>query len=58
MSTNFTFAAVIRKEGQWYVAECPEVGSASQGHTIEEACKRLPKRTWRNSHSKGSLTRS
>ena len=45
MSTNFTFAAVIRKEGQWYVAECPEVGSASQGHTIEEAVKNLQEAT-------------
>jgi hypothetical protein len=27
--------AVIYKEGRWYVAECPEVGTASQGKTDE-----------------------
>lgn len=45
MSTNMTFAAVIHKQGQWYVAECPEVGSASQGHTIEEAVENLREAT-------------
>ena len=34
-----TFTAVIHKEGQWYVAECPEAGTTSQGNTIEEALK-------------------
>ena len=29
--------AVIEKEGKWYVATCPELAVASQGHTIEEA---------------------
>ena len=29
--------AVIEKEGKWYVATCPELGVASQGHTNEEA---------------------
>lgn len=32
-----TFTAVIHKEEDIYVAECPEVGTASQGSTIEEA---------------------
>jgi predicted RNase H-like HicB family nuclease len=32
-----TFSAIIHKEEDLYVAECPEVGTVSQGHTIEEA---------------------
>ena len=33
--------AVIHKEDDTFVAECPEVGTASQGKTIEEAAKNL-----------------
>lgn len=40
-----TFTAVIHKEGIWYVAECPEVGTVSQGHTIEEAVANLKEAT-------------
>ncbi|MBC8028958.1 MAG: type II toxin-antitoxin system HicB family antitoxin [Pyrinomonadaceae bacterium] len=29
--------AVIEKEGNWYVATCPELGVASQGRSLEEA---------------------
>ena len=29
--------AVIEKEGNWYVATCPELGVASQGRTFDEA---------------------
>ena len=36
-----TFTAVNNKEGDLYVAECPEVGTASQGYTIEEAIANL-----------------
>jgi predicted RNase H-like HicB family nuclease len=32
-----TFTAVIHKEENIYVAECPEVGITSQGYSIEEA---------------------
>ncbi len=32
-----TFTAVVHKEDNLYVAECPEIGTASQGETIEEA---------------------
>ncbi len=35
------FTGVIRKEGKWYVAWCPELDIASQGRTIEEAIKNL-----------------
>ena len=32
-----TFTAVLHKEEDMYVAECHEVGTVSQGNTIEEA---------------------
>jgi len=37
--------AVIRKEEEWFVAECQEVGTASQGKSIEEAVKNLAEAT-------------
>ena len=40
-----TFTAVIHKEDNLYVAECPEVGTASQGETIEEAIANLREAT-------------
>lgn len=33
--------AVFRKEGDFYVALCPEVGTASQGSTVAEALDNL-----------------
>ncbi len=39
------FTAVIHKEGDLYVADCPEVGTVSQGHTIEEAVANLKEAT-------------
>jgi len=36
-----TFSAIIHKEEDLYVAECPEIGTVSQGHTIEEALANL-----------------
>jgi len=36
-----TFTAVIHKENNWYVADCPEVGTVSQGKTVEEAIANL-----------------
>jgi predicted RNase H-like HicB family nuclease len=38
---NQIFSVVVHKEKKYYVAECPEVGTASQGKTIEEAIKNL-----------------
>jgi predicted RNase H-like HicB family nuclease len=32
-----SFTAIIYKEDDMYVAECPEVGTVDQGATIEEA---------------------
>lgn len=40
-----TFTAVIHQEGSWYVAACPEVGTASQGETIDEAVQNLREAT-------------
>lgn len=40
-----TFTAVIHKEEDLYVAECPEIGTASQGETIEEAIRNLQEAT-------------
>jgi len=36
-----TFTAILHHEGNLYVAECPEVGTASQGQTVEEAIANL-----------------
>ena len=42
-----TFAAIVYKEAEanLYVAECPEVGTASQGETMEEATVYLQEAT-------------
>ncbi len=40
-----TFTAVLHKEDDLYVAECPEVGTVSQGHAIEEAIANLKEAT-------------
>ncbi|WIG60176.1 MAG: hypothetical protein OJF49_002924 [Ktedonobacterales bacterium] len=40
-----TFTAVLHKEDDLYVAECPEVGTVSQGATIEEALANLKEAT-------------
>ena len=40
-----TFTAVIHKEDELYVAECPEVGTVSQGYTVEEAVANLKEAT-------------
>jgi predicted RNase H-like HicB family nuclease len=43
--TQQTFMAVLHREQDLYVAECPEVGTVSQGHTIEEAIANLREAT-------------
>ena len=40
-----TFTAVLHKEGDLYVADCPEVGTVSQGKTVEEAIANLNEAT-------------
>jgi predicted RNase H-like HicB family nuclease len=39
------FTAVVHKEGALYVADCPEIGTVSQGYTIEEAVINLKEAT-------------
>jgi len=43
--TMRTFTAVLHREKDLYVAECPEVGSVSQGNTFEEAIANLKEAT-------------
>ena len=40
-----TLSAVIHHEDDLYVAECPELGTVSQGRTIEEAMTNLKEAT-------------
>jgi predicted RNase H-like HicB family nuclease len=40
-----TLTAIVHKEDLWYVTECPEVGTASQGSSIEEAIDNLREAT-------------
>jgi predicted RNase H-like HicB family nuclease len=40
-----TFTAVLHKERDLYVADCPEVGTVSQGKTVEEAVANLKEAT-------------
>jgi predicted RNase H-like HicB family nuclease len=42
---KYLFTAVLHKEEDMYVAECPEVGTVSQGYTIEEAVANLREAT-------------
>jgi len=43
--TTKTLTAVLHKEDDLYVAECPEVGTVSQGKTIEDAIANLKEAT-------------
>ena len=43
--TIITLSAVIHREEDWLVAECPEIGTASQGRTVEEALANLREAT-------------
>lgn len=40
-----TFKVVVHKEGELFVAECPEVGTVSQGATPEEAVRNIKEAT-------------
>lgn len=44
-SSPCTLTAILHWEEDVYVAECPEVGTASQGDTIEEALANLQEAT-------------
>ncbi|MCK7526089.1 MAG: type II toxin-antitoxin system HicB family antitoxin [Ignavibacteriales bacterium] len=41
MKTKRNFTAIIEKEGNMYVALCPELDIASQGNSVEEARQNL-----------------
>jgi predicted RNase H-like HicB family nuclease len=43
--TTRTLTAVVHKEENIYVAGCPEVGTTSQGSSIEEAVENLKEAT-------------
>ena len=43
--TTKTLTAVLHKEDDMYVAECPEVGTVSQGYSLEEALENLKEAT-------------
>lgn len=40
-----TYSALIFKDEDMYVAKCPEVGTVSQGKTLEEALANLKEAT-------------
>ncbi len=40
-----TFTAIIQREEDMYIAKCAEVGTVSQGSTIEEALANLKEAT-------------
>jgi predicted RNase H-like HicB family nuclease len=40
-----TLTAILHKEDDMYVAECPEIGTVSQGYSIEEALANLKEAT-------------
>ncbi len=40
-----TLTAIIQKDEDMYVAKCPEIGTVSQGRTVEESLKNLKEAT-------------
>jgi predicted RNase H-like HicB family nuclease len=40
-----SFTAIVYKEDDMYIAECPEVGTVDQGETIEQAIAGLTEAT-------------
>jgi predicted RNase H-like HicB family nuclease len=45
MTKQRTFTAILHQEGDLYVAECPEVGTVSQGPSLSEAVANLKEAT-------------
>ena len=45
MAQNQVFTAILHQEKDWWVANCPEVGTVSQGKTIDEAVANLKEAT-------------
>ena len=42
---SMILSAIIHKEDDMYIAECPEVGTVSQGKSIKEALENLKEAT-------------
>jgi predicted RNase H-like HicB family nuclease len=40
-----TYAPIVHREGELFVAECSEVGTVSQGNTVEKAIANLQEAT-------------
>ncbi|MCC6159210.1 MAG: type II toxin-antitoxin system HicB family antitoxin [Deltaproteobacteria bacterium] len=40
-----TLSAVVHREGDLFVASCPEIGTVSQGSSIDEALENLAEAT-------------
>ena len=40
-----TFTAIIQKEEDMYMAKCAEIGTVSQGYTVEEVISNLKEAT-------------
>lgn len=43
--TQITLTAIVQREDDLYVAECRDIGTVSQGYTIEEAIANLKEAT-------------
>lgn len=42
---SISYTAIIHQEHHLFVAECPEIGTASQGETMEDALTNLKEAT-------------
>jgi predicted RNase H-like HicB family nuclease len=40
-----TFTAIVHQEGRWFVATCAEIGTTSQGRSMQQALKNLQEAT-------------
>jgi predicted RNase H-like HicB family nuclease len=45
MNRTLVVTAVVHREDKWFVADCPELGTVSQGRTFEEAVQNLQEAT-------------
>ncbi len=45
MEKTLVLTAVVHQEDEWHVANCPELGTVSQGHSFEEAVSNLQEAT-------------
>jgi predicted RNase H-like HicB family nuclease len=45
MKKNRNLTAIIHQERDIFVAECPQIGTASQGYSIDEAMSNLKEAT-------------